>query len=456
MRRSARAALIFLVLGGYLHSQRAAAQDGFQVTLPAPTQQPADKQAAVSPEALKWQTQTREVLAIVGDDKMNSAKRTAAYETLMKLKPSAKDAEPLQLAFVLLAINQKKNNDALSMTEQILSEYDKSAPARAMRARLLLISSRMPQAIVELESLIETLKEKDLTASQAQLEHAARFLGLALGYFNGPGSQGIRPTALAELIAAAQQLPPDLLNAYESAKLAIEEEYRVLTEEGEEALKALREGLEKEAAAMRAQLEAERAKAANESDYARAELQTNFAQLNSQWQNAWNASQMLMQQGSDIRRRQAQLQISISALRPPRQDSEGNVDPFDQQRYLNELSFLQNGINNLDFQLQNVAGQYANVRSQGLLIERQMYGLQNRARQMGMELAMRNESFNRIDNAIRQKENAAAKAETKKKSKEQLRRERAFSTYDDFNIHKEKKLLLDAIAEKSPAPQPTQ
>ena len=59
---------------------------------------------------------------------------------------------------------------------------------------------------------------------------------------------------------------------------------------------------------------------------------------------------------------------------------------------------------------------------------------------------MQNESFNRLDNAIRQKEMAAGKAEPKKKTKEQLRRERSFSTYDDFNIHKEKKLLLESIA----------
>jgi hypothetical protein len=75
-----------------------------------------------------------------------------------------------------------------------------------------------------------------------------------------------------------------------------------------------------------------------------------------------------------------------------------------------------------------------------------MAALQARAQQYGMSLAMQNESFNRLDNAIRQKEMAAGKAEPKKKSKEQLRRERAFATYDDFNIHKEKKLLLDSIA----------
>jgi hypothetical protein len=251
---------------------------------------------------------------------------------------------------------------------------------------------------------------------------------------------------LAELVVAAQELPDDLKNAYESSKLAIEEEYRVLTEEGEEALKALREGLAKEAAMMREQLEAQRAKAANESEYARLELQTNFAQLNNQWQNAWNASQALSQQGNDLVRRQVALQASLAAIPPPIRDSQGQVDFNDQQRYLSQVNAIQVAINALDYQIFGVASQFDRVRAQGLLTERQMAALQARAQQYGLTLAMQNESFNRLDNAIRQKEMAAGKAEPKRKTKEQLRRERAFSTYDDFNIHKEKKLLLDAIA----------
>lgn len=400
----------------------------------------------VSPEALKWQTQARDVLAIVGDDKMPSIKRAAAYDALMKLKPSPKEDARLQLAYVLLALNQKRNADALKLTEQILTASDNDAPARAHHARLLLLGFRMAPAIVELESLIEALRDPAPTASPAQLEHAARFLGLAVGYFTGPGHDLIRPTALAELVVAAQELPDELKNAYEATKLAIEEEYRVLTEEGEEALKALREGLEKEAAAMRDQLEAQRAKAANDAEYARMELQTNYAQLNNQWQNAWNASQALSQEGNNLIRRQGQLAASLAALPPPFRDSQGRVDPNDQQRYLAEVNALQGALNALDYQIFGVANQFDRVRAQGLLTERQMGVLQARAQQYGMTLAMQNESFNRLDNAIRQKELAAGKAEPKKKTKEQLRRERSFSTYDDFNIHKEKKLLLDSIA----------
>ena len=111
-----------------------------------------------------------------------------------------------------------------------------------------------------------------------------------------------------------------------------------------------------------------------------------------------------------------------------------------------EVNALQGAINSLDYQIFGLSNQFDRVRAQGMLTERQMAGLQARAQQYGMSLAMQNESFNRLDNAIRQKEMAAGKAEPKKKTKEQLRRERSFSTYDDFNIHKEKKLLLESIA----------
>jgi hypothetical protein len=438
-----------LAVAAYLSScliaiQPCRAQDEPQVEVRVEPTKP--KPATQDADAFKWQTQARDILSIVGDDKMPAIKRNTVYDELMKIKPSPQEDTRFQLAYVLLAINQKRNAEALKLTEQVLSVSENDAPARALQARLMLLTFKTAPAIVELESLIEALRAPAPTASPAQLEHAARFLGLAVGYFNGPGRDLIRPTTLAELVTAAQELPDDLKNAYEASKLAIEEEHRVLTEEGEEALKALREGLEKEAAAMREQLEAQRAKAANEAEYAKMELQTNFAQLNNQWQNSWNVSQNLSQQGNNLIRRQTQLQLSLAALPPPARDSQGRVDFNDQQRYLAEVNALQGAIGALDYQIFAISNQFDRVRAQGILTERQMAALQARAQQYGMSLAMQNESFNRLDNAIRQKEMAAGKAEPKKKSKEQLRRERAFATYDDFNIHKEKKLLLDSIA----------
>lgn len=442
MRRLAVAAVLSSC---FLTSQPCGAQEEPQVEVRVEPIKP-KQTTEVSPDALKWQTQAREVLTIVGDDKMPSIKRGAAYSELMKIKPSPQEDTRLQLAYVLLALNQKRNADAQKLTEQILSVAKNDAPARAHQARLLLLGFRTAPAIVELESLVEALRDPAPTASPAQLEHAARFLGLAVGYLNGPGQDLVRPTALAEVVVAAQELPKELHNAYEASKLAIEEEFRVLTEEGEEALKALREGLANEAAALRERLEAQKAQAASEAEYKKMELQTNFAQLSAQWQNAWNASQTLSQRGSNLVQRQIQLQASLAAVIPPRRDSEGRVDLNDQQRYLAEVNALQGAINSLDYQIFSISNQIDRVRAQGMLTERQMGMLQANAQQFGMNLAMQNQSFNQFENAIRQKEMAANKAEPKKKSKEQIRREKAFATYDDFNIHKEKKLLLDAIA----------
>lgn len=395
--------------------------------------------------ATDWKAQTKDVLSILGDDQLPTARRTALFEKLMKVKPSETDDVHLQLAYALFATSLKRYGDAQKLTAQILSQNSDYAPARALNARLLLLTNKSSQAIVELETLIQSFDAPPAVATEPQLEQCARFVGLVTGYFSGPAEGSIRPTALAELVTAAEKMPEPFKTAYESAKLAIEEEYRVLTEEGEQALKELREGLEKEAAAMRQQLEEQRAKAQSETDYAKAEIQANFAALNNQWQNAWNLGQSLSRQGDLLMREELSLQLRMGMVRPPARDAQGRVDVNDQQRYAAEMNGLQVALNNINYRIATVASQFDRVRTQGMLVERQMSGLQSRAQQVGMSLAMQNESFNRLDAAIRQKEAAATKAEPKKKTPAQLRREKAFMTYDDFNIHKEKKLLLDAV-----------
>lgn len=395
-------------------------------------------------DALSWKTQAIEVLNLISDTS-SVVKRGDVYTRLMELKPSDAEDPRFQLAYGLLALQQKKYIDALRMAEQIRGKSPDYVPAQVLHARTLLLTEKRAPAQAVLQALAKSLSQPDAKASPAQVESSARFLGLAVGFFNGPAKDTIRPTALAELIAVAEKLPVELRIAFDSSRLAIEEEHRVLTEEGEEALKKLREGLEKEATSLREQLESQRAKAADQSEYAKLELQTNFAQLNNQWQAAWNNSQILAQQGDSMLARSVVLQASLSAVPPPRKDSQGRVDPNDQQRYLFEVNNLQNAIGATNYQIAAIAGQYNRVQNQGMLIERQMQATQARAQQLGMTLAMQNQSFAQLDAAIKQKELAATSAEPKKKSSSELRRERAFATYDDFNVHKDKQLLLEAI-----------
>ncbi len=392
-----------------------------------------------------WQTQVRQVLAMLDGDKVTPAKRDAMYNELMKLKPNSTEAAQLQLSFAILSANQKRYADALKMTGQVLSANENDICARALQARLLMLTNKFTQAIVELERIVDALASGDAEGTIPQKEHAARLVGLATGYFTGPGEQTVRSTALTELKRAGERIPEPMNAAFESAKLAIAEEYRLMKEEGEAALKAHREKLEKEASELRKQLDDERARAKSEAEYARSELQTNFGMLQQNWQQAWAACQALQAQGDVLWRRETSLQLQLAAIPPPRTDSQGRPDPNDTARYAAEAAALQNAIGAVNWELANVASRYSNARSQGMLIERQMQGLQNRAQQLGMNLAMQSESFNRLDAAIRQKEADATNAAPKKKTAAQIRAERAFSLYDDFNPHKEKKLLLDAM-----------
>ncbi len=437
-----RLAVAFLILSCcVVHPIQVAAQ---VQPNPLATQTVGDALASGVTDPLNWKTQAKEVLNLISESGAPT-KRGDVYTKLMELKPSNNEDPRFQLAYALLALQQKKFLDALSLSEQILANSPQYAPAQTLRARTLLLTEKRAPALAVLQALAKALIQPDVLASPAQVESSARFLGLTVGFFNGPGKDTIRPTALAELVAVAEKLPVELKIAYDSSRLAIEEEYRVLTEEGEEALKKLREGLEKEATLMREQLESQRAQVADQSEYAKAELQANFAHLNNQWQAAWNSSQVLAQQGDAMLARSVVLQASLNSVPPPRKDSQGRVDPVDQQRYLIEVNNLQNAIGSVNFQIASIAGQYNRIQNQGLLIEQQMQVTQARAQQLGMTLAMQNQSFAQLDAAIKQKELAAVKAEPKKKTSSQLRRERAFATYDDFNVHKEKQLLLEAI-----------
>ncbi len=61
-----------------------------------------------------------------------------------------------------------------------------------------------------------------------------------------------------------------------------------------------------------------------------------------------------------------------------------------------------------------------------------------------MTLAVMNGSFATAEKIVRRKEESAKKVESKL-SASKLRQVRAFSTYDDFNFHKEKALLIDTF-----------
>jgi hypothetical protein len=142
-----------------------------------------------------------------------------------------------------------------------------------------------------------------------------------------------------------------------------------------------------------------------------------------------------------------QLIASQSLLRPPVPDAKGNVDPIAQNRYQNDKRQSDTAITNLDFQLNQLSSQYDVANRNGMIAENQMNSIRLQAEKLGMTFAMQTESFAKAEKMIRGKEEkkqSSKKAEPKL-SGAQLRRAKAFATYDDFNFHKEQNLLIDSF-----------
>jgi len=246
----------------------------------------ATKTEGVAVEKTDWIARTRRILEIGGEERLSPAKKAEAYKELAALKPSDDEDPRSVFAFVLVAIVEKQWSSAQNHATELLERHRDYVPARVANARLFLVLDKKLPAIAELESLARELASPSSIVTADQMTAAAAFLGLAVGYFEGPGKESVKATALKELVAVSEKIPQTLKDAFTQARSAVSEEYRVLVEQGEEALKELRDGLAKDAEQMRANLEAEREKTREEAEKNKRNLESNFAQVKSKWDAA--------------------------------------------------------------------------------------------------------------------------------------------------------------------------
>ena len=128
----------------------------------------------------------------------------------------------------------------------------------------------------------------------------------------------------------------------------------------------------------------------------------------------------------------------------PRVDKNGNVDQNEARRYRDDKRQLDISIQNIDGQLNLISADYGFAQQKGMEIEVHMNALQVQAKRLGMTLAAMSGSFAQAEQFLKAKEKSAKKVDTRL-SGSKLRQARAFSTYDDFNFHKEQSLLIDTL-----------
>ena len=387
-----------------------------------------------------WVERTKRVLEI-GVAGLTTAKQKAE---LHKLIPKAEDDPRYGLAFVLVAMKEKQWASALKNITEILERHQDYLPARVAHARLLLSQDKKLAAVAELERLAKGLSTSSEMVSSDQLAFAARFLGLAVGYLEGPSKESIKPTTLQALIAETDKITPSHQVPFSQARLSVASEYETLVEKGEKALEELRQGLVEDTQEKRNELESQRAKTAAEADAARKQLESNWAIAATNWNVVWSTCVNLRQNANGLQIRRGSLATSIATLREPIVDKNGNVDRNDERRYRDEKRRLDIELSIIDGQLNRLSTEFEVARRNGMAIEVQMNALQVQAKRLGMTLASMSGSFAQADQFLKAKEKSAKKVETKL-SGSKLRQARAFSTYDDFNFHKEQSLLIDTL-----------
>ena len=392
-----------------------------------------------------WPARARRILEISGAARTSAQQKADAYKELSALKPMRDEDPRLVYSFILAAMAEQQWTSAQKLAKEMVEHRPDYVPARAAHARMLLkIDQKLP-AIAELEMLAKDLTSPSSTVSEEQLGAAASFLGLAVGYFEGPAKEFVKPTSMKELIRAAESIPQSLKEPFSQSRAAISDEYRILVEDGEEALKELREGLAKDAEQMRASLESKRAKTIEDANSEKRKLEESFAQSKSVWDTAMMQCQTLSNNAANLQTQQAQKALSLSQLQPPPVDKNGKVVDYSaERRYKSERQQLENSISNLNNQLNNLSLQYDFISRKGMLAENQMNGLRMQSKKLGMDFAAQSGSFAKMDRIVRGKEKSVQKAKPTLTGAK-LSRARSFATYDDFNFHKERVLLIDSL-----------
>ena len=407
---------------------------------------------AQDPNAAQWVAQAKRILEIAGEEQKTADQITKAHKELSTLKPTNLSDPRLEYAFILAQLREKEKpiERAQRLSAKLLESHKNYVPARVSNARLLLLLPDMKsQAIVEIENLAKGLDSAPASVTPDQLQAAARFLGLAVGYLEGPGKESGKATNLTALIALTDKIPETLKESFSTARSAIGEEYRVLVEDGEDAHKKHlesrikdKEDVEKKQAEMEARQKAALENAKSEKE----KLENEWTNLKLKLDQLFTRYQTTEGQAFMLNNQIVQYQTEMGLLRAPIPDKQGNIDQGAQKIYATTKLQYENAIANVGFQLTPLLNTLANWRAEGTRIQTEMNLISVKGRNLGLNLAVQNQAFeNNVKGLQGKVQNAAKKARPKNLN---LKKFQAFSLYDDYNFYKDRTLLIDSF----PAP----
>jgi hypothetical protein len=378
----------------------------------------------------------------------------AADDLYAAAKEAAGDDARVEYARALVLIKQRRNDAALEQLDKILKQSPGNLTAMTWKVRLRLHSKKYPAAIVDMEQLAAgaaaSLASAKDAAQKTEGLAAARFLGRAYGFLEGPGE--LKEIQREELkTALLQHVTGDAHVAFEAGRSQVLEQFNAMVRQAEQ---HKTEDQEKEAQdkkvhqeqvnSQKANLEQEVADIGAERTKLRDEQRKELAEVSRELRQAETAQSQAESRLATVLR-QWNFQISERDRWLVAMDAER--DPARREVYRIQAAQIDATLGTIDGERRLREGDVARARADRAAADQNRVQVQRRFQSAQAALDKREDSVRKGMNRIGNEQKRIDKPVSSQSSRQRNLNARAtaFVTYDEFPLDIEKARLLSAL-----------
>jgi DNA repair exonuclease SbcCD ATPase subunit len=371
------------------------------------------------------------------------------------MQAEGKDRQLVDYAFALVLIEQQKLDEATTQLDKLLKVSPSALPYQRSRLWLQLVRKNYPAALVNMEALSRRLAPAGNAKSTTDDREAARFLGSAIAFLEGPAAS----PRTSKLVVQSKEkirktLSEPLREEFDAGSETTSEQFAKLsaditsakdelTKLQTEAIKTQGEHLESEQTDIDDAKQALQATADKQQEKAQADAEALWAQHEELLGTLSNLQAGAIAQETRIATADAEIQSLTQTVQRDNGTTETvYTDPA-------RVAALQGLIVRLDAQLRTLQSQVANVNARAVQVQNQYNRLVQRFNlQMqrlageGKQLASDQKKLDRMQKNLARAKPSGSSPKTRTLSS----RLSNFTTYEPFPMAQEKARVLAAVA----------
>jgi len=383
-----------------------------------------------------------------------SEAQVAAEDHYRAVQKAAGNDSRVELGWALVLIKQRRTDAALEQLERILKQNPDDLTAMTWKARLQLHNKKFPEAIVALERLADgtaqALAADADAARRADGLAAARFLGRAVGFLEGPAQYNAGQVAsLSSMVQ--EKLGEDGKKNFEATRAAVLDDFGKLQRQGEQHQADDRQKEEEEKKQLQEQvetrsadLERELSDIAAERNQIRSDQRKELADISREARQADSATSQAESRLAAVLRQWNLWQnerIRLLAL------MDAEEDEARRQLWRNEVARLDISLGNVDAERRLREADVLRARARRAEVERSRLEVARRYETTLAGMNKREDSARREQRSLANKQKQIDKPVSAISSRQRnlMARATVFATYDENPLDIEKARLLASV-----------